>query len=72
MIFGKERARLAVMTTKDKVLEAVRNLPENASIEDVMERLLFLSKIEKGIRQADAGQTISHEEVRKKMAPWLT
>lgn len=59
------------MSIKDKVLEAVKNLPDDASIEDAMERLLFLSKIEKGIQQAEAGQTISHEEVRKRMAPWL-
>ena len=59
------------MTTKEKVLETVKTLPDDASIEDVMERLLFLSKIDKGLAQADAGQTIAHEEVRKRMAPGL-
>ena len=37
-----------------------------------MERLLFLSKIEKGLLQADAGQTISLHEVQERMARWLT
>jgi two-component system response regulator HupR/HoxA len=32
-----------------------------------MERLLFLAKIEKGLQQADAGQTISHAHVKDKM-----
>lgn len=36
-----------------------------------MERLLFLSKIEKGIRQADAGETLSHDEVKERMRKWL-
>ena len=36
-----------------------------------MERLLFLSKIEKGLLQADAGQTISNHEVKERMARWL-
>ena len=56
------------MTTKDKVIEAVKGLPDEATVEDAMERLLFLSKIEKGLLQADAGQTISHQEVKERMA----
>ena len=59
------------MTTKQKVLRAVRDLPDNASIEDAMERLLFLAKIERGLHQADAGQTIPHKKVARRMAKWL-
>ncbi|MDH5295663.1 MAG: hypothetical protein OEW26_00875, partial [Nitrospirota bacterium] len=56
-----------MMTTKQKVLKAVETLPDDASFEDAMERLLFLAKVEKGIQQADAGQTIPHEQVKQKM-----
>ena len=59
------------MTTKERVIQAVEGLPVNATIEDVMERLLFLAKIERGLRQADAGETISHMEVKERMAEWL-
>lgn len=59
------------MTEKEKVLQAVRDMPDDASIEDAMERLLFLAKIEKGIRQADAGDTIPHEHVKERMRKWL-
>jgi len=59
------------MTTKEKVIKAVRGLPANASIEDAMERLLFLAKIEKGLKQADSGRTVSHGQVREKMVKWL-
>jgi predicted transcriptional regulator len=59
------------MTTKEKLVHAVEDLPEDATIEDAMERLLFMAKIERGIRQADAGQTIPHAEVRERMAKWL-
>ena len=61
----------SIMTAKEKALKAVKALPENASIEDVMERLLFLAKIEKGLEQADSGQTILHVQVKEKMAKWL-
>lgn len=59
------------MTTKERVLEAVRSLPEDAEIEDAMERLLIIAKIERGIEQADSGQLLSHEEVKQRVSKWL-
>ena len=59
------------MTTKEKVLQAVQDMPDDFPIEDAMERLLFLAKVEKGLRQADAGETISHDQVKERMAKWL-
>jgi predicted transcriptional regulator len=59
------------MTTKQKVIKAVQALPDDASFEDAMERLLFMAKVEKGLQQADAGQTIPHEKVQKTMKTWL-
>lgn len=59
------------MTIKEKVLKIVRDLPARATIEDAMERLLFLSKVERGLKQADSHQTISHARVKAKMAKWL-
>jgi predicted transcriptional regulator len=59
------------MTNKQRLVQAVQDLPDDASIEDAMERLLFLDKIEKGIRQADAEQTMPHDEVKDRLAKWL-
>ena len=59
------------MTTKEKLVRVIEDLPEDATIEDAMERLLFLAKVERGIQQADAGKTIPHAQVRKRMAKWL-
>jgi len=59
------------MTTKEKVIHAVEDLPASATFEDAMERLLFLAKVDRGLKQADAGQTVSHLEVRERMAEWL-
>ena len=59
------------MTMKDKMLQAVEDLPADATIEDAMERFLFLAKVERGLRQADAEKTIPHAQVREKMAKWL-
>lgn len=57
--------------TKEQVLDAIRALPDTATVEDVIERLYVLLKIEKGLAQADAGDTLSQEEVRERMSKWL-
>ena len=49
----------------------IQGLPDDASIEDAMERLLLLAKIDRGLEQADAGQTIPHSQVKEQMAKWL-
>ena len=59
------------MTVREKVIQVMQDLPDDASVEDVMERLLLLAKIERGIQQADSGQTITHTEAKERMAKWL-
>jgi predicted transcriptional regulator len=59
------------MTIRDKIIQVVGDLPRDATIEDAMERLLFLAKVERGLKQADAGKTISHAKVKDRMAKWL-
>ena len=59
------------MTIREKIIQAVQDLPDDASVEDAMERLLLLAKIERGILEADAGQAIAHKEVKERMAKWL-
>ena len=50
---------------KGKIIDSLRDLPEKTTIEEAMERLYLLAKIEKGIKQADEGQCISHEEAKE-------
>ena len=52
-------------TEKDRAIQALQTLPEHATIEDAIERLCFIAKIEEGLRQSEAGELLSHEEVKK-------
>ena len=61
----------APMTTKQQILKVLEELPDDAGVEDALERLYLLYKVETGIRQADAGELISQEEARERMAKWL-
>ena len=55
-----------IQSTKQKVLELVEQLPPDASIDDVMERLYFLAKVERGLDELAAGHTIPHDEVKRR------
>jgi hypothetical protein len=54
------------------MLRLITELPDDATIEDAMEHLYLLYKVERGIAQADAGQKVSQDEARKRMARWLS
>jgi predicted transcriptional regulator len=58
---------MARPSTKQLIRDAVEKLPADATVEDAMERLYLLAKIERGLAQADAGETLSHEEVRARL-----
>jgi len=55
-------------TTKAKILRAIEELPEDATIEDAIERLIFLHKVEGGLKQAREGKTAPLDEVEDHLA----
>lgn len=59
------------METKRKILKVIEDLPDDAGVEDALDRLYLLYKVERGLRQADRGELLSQEEVRERMAKWL-
>ena len=60
-----------VTLDKGKIIESLHDLPERTTVEEAMERLYLLFKIEKGIAQANEGQCVSHQEAKEKMEKWL-
>lgn len=40
-----------------------QQLPPDATVEDAIERLCFLAKVERGVAQADAGETLTHQAI---------
>ncbi|MCZ6691267.1 MAG: hypothetical protein O7H41_16900 [Planctomycetota bacterium] len=58
---------MSEITPKERILEAVQNLPEDATIEDAIERLYLLAKIEKGLSEIEAGLGIPHAEAKRRL-----
>lgn len=49
---------------KEQALRAIEGLPDDASIEDAMEGLYVIAKVERGLADIAAGRVMPHEEVR--------
>jgi predicted transcriptional regulator len=56
---------------KDEVKQMIDKLPADCSIEDIQYTLYVRSKINKGVKDIEEGNLISHEEVRERMEKWL-
>ena len=59
------------MATKAEFMKALEELPEDATIDDAVERLTFMLAVEHGLAQADAGELIDHEEIVQLVKTWL-
>ena len=54
-------------TGRERILEALQDLPDDATTDDAIERLIFLAKIDAGLAELDAGMGIPHEEVKRRL-----
>jgi len=50
------------MTSKQKAMMVIESLDDGVCLDDVIDRLYLLRKIELGIVQADAGDVLEHDE----------
>ncbi|MHA1376690.1 MAG: hypothetical protein ACTSR7_20605 [Promethearchaeota archaeon] len=60
-----------MQTIKEKVIESIKKLPDNANYDDIMESIYVQQMITKGIEQLDKGEFISHEDVKERFREWL-
>jgi predicted transcriptional regulator len=58
---------MSTPSTRERIIEALQNLPPNASYDDAIERIVFLAKLDAGLAELDAGQGIPHDEVKRRL-----
>ena len=64
--------RPVMETAKEQVEQILQKLPEDASLEDIQYHIYVRQKIQQGLDDADAGRILSHAEVQKRLAKWLS
>ena len=58
------------MITKENVLDSLKNLPDHFSIDELIDKLLFIEKVEKGLAQSDKGEVYTTEQAKEMLKKW--
>ena len=59
------------MLTKQKIQDSLANLPEEISLEDFIDRLIVLEKIEEARKQLKNGESLSDEDLDQEIEKWF-
>lgn len=59
------------MITKTQIINTLEKLPENLTVDQVIDHLIFLEKVQKGLDDSASGRTYTQEEAREKLRKWL-
>ncbi len=55
------------MTTKEKVLKSIKKLPDSVTIDDILDQIILIEKIEKGIMQSKNNLVVSDNEINQRL-----
>ena len=56
---------------KQLAIDSLKDMPQDFELDELIERLVVLEKIEKGKKDVKVGNTFSHEEAKSKLGKWL-
>lgn len=59
------------MLTKEKIRQTLDTLPDNLTIDQVIDRLIMLDKVEQGLNHVKDGNVYTTEEVKARLTKWL-
>lgn len=59
------------MLTKTKLKEQIEKFPEEFSIEDLVERLILIEKVETGMNQSERGSIIPDSDLDNEVEKWF-
>jgi hypothetical protein len=52
------------MLTKEKLIKTIDNQPESFSIDELIDQLILIEKLEEGIKQSEFGKVISNDDAK--------
>lgn len=55
---------------KEKALDAVNDLPQEFELEELIEKLILVEKVESGLKQLDEGKVITHNDLKETAGKW--
>jgi len=58
------------MLTKEKVNRTVNKLPDSFTIDELIDQLIFIEKVEEGYQQSETGRVVPNEDVKLMIDKW--
>jgi len=58
------------MLTKEKLNRTIKNLPDSFTIDELIDQIIFMEKVDEGFQQSENGQVISNEDVKAIIDKW--
>jgi len=58
------------MLTKEKLNRTINNLPDKFTIDELIDKLIFMEKVEEGLLQSDESKVVSNEDVKNMIDKW--
>jgi predicted transcriptional regulator len=59
------------MLTKQVLKQTIDKLPSSFTIDELLDKLIFIEKVNEGLQQSEQGKTVSKKEAEKKLSKWL-
>ena len=59
-----------IMLTKERLNKTIKGLPDSFTIDELIDQLIFMEKVEEGIQQSEEGKVISNEDVKIIIDKW--
>ena len=59
------------MLTKAQVFNSIESLPEQFSIDQLIDKLMFIDKVEFGLKQSESEKVNTKEQAKQKLSKWL-
>jgi hypothetical protein len=58
------------MLTREMLNNTIKRLPEKFTIDELIDQLIFIGKVEEVLKQSDEGKVVSNEDVRSIIDKW--
>jgi hypothetical protein len=57
-------------SAKQDALHAIERLPDDVPLDEIVYRLYVLNKVQLGLKDVDAGRTVSSDELAREIEAW--
>ena len=59
------------LIAKDKLVKSIKGMPDKFSLDELLDRIVFLQKVEIGLEQSKTGKINSTEKAKEKLSKWM-